>query len=83
MTELICMSEKKWKINYKDEPWSSNSSGEWMEGIGFYEITFEDARYGFISKEAWDSQKTGSILKFVEQMLNDAHRLALDEINKI
>lgn len=71
--------EKKWVINYKDEPWSSSSGGEWSEGIGFYELTFEGHRYGFISKEAWDKQKTGEILQFVEQMLNDAHSLALKE----
>lgn len=77
--EIAKMSEKKWEITYKDMPWSSVHQGVASEGMGFYEISFDGHRYGFISKEAWDEQKTGDILKLVEQMLNDAHSLALRE----
>lgn len=68
-----------WSIEYKDEPWATLHEGKQAQGVGFYRITFEEAHYGFISKEAWDNQKTGEILAFVECMLNDAHRLALKE----
>lgn len=73
------MTDRPWKITYKDEPWSSLCGDKVGDGIGFHEITFEDSRYGFISKKAWDSQCTGDILKLVEVMLNDAHSLALKE----
>lgn len=72
-------SKKKWEITYKELVWSSIYHGKKQEGIGYYEISFDGHRYGFISKEAWDDQKTGEILEFVEQMLNDAHSLALKE----
>ena len=71
------MKEKKWEILYRDEPWFSSSADSVGDGIGFYEIKFEGSKYGFMTKEAWDNTKTGDILKFVEQMLNDAHDLAL------
>lgn len=70
---------KPWKIEYKEDPWSTLHDGKVAEGIGFYRITFEDSHYGFISKEAWDALDTGQILSFVEQMLNDCHKLALRE----
>ncbi len=73
------MKEKPWKIEFKDEPWSSVFEGKLSEGVGFYVINFDGSRYGFISKDAWDDQKTGDILTLVEHMLNDAHQLALKE----
>jgi hypothetical protein len=70
---------KKWTIEFKDMLWASINNGIKSEGMGFYIINFDGHRYGFISKEAWDKQTTGEILEFVEQMLNDAHSLALKE----
>lgn len=76
----IYMNEKKWKIEFINEPWmTTKQPGTWMEGMGFYRIIFEGNCYGMISKEAFDDKKTGDILEFVEQMLNDAHSLALKE----
>lgn len=72
---------KPWKIEYKDEPWATLHEGKEAKGMGFYRLTFEDAHYGFISKEAWDALDTGQILSFVEQMLNDAHNLALRQVD--
>lgn len=69
--------KKPWKIEYKNEPWATSSAESKGEGVGYYVISFEDERYGFISKEAFDNQSTGQILVLIEQMLNDAHRLAL------
>lgn len=72
------MNEKKWKIEFLDEPWMTlNTPGTVMEGKGFYRITFENNHYGMISKEAFDDKKTGEILQHIELMLNDAHDLAL------
>lgn len=71
------MTTKPWSITYKDEIWSTHCSGVSSDGKGFYQISFEGSHYGFISQAAWDRIKTGDILKFVEQMLNDAHDLAL------
>jgi hypothetical protein len=68
--------KKAWKIEYKDGDWHSLHDGNIGQGRGYYEITFNDCRYGIISKEAWDEKKTGNILEFVEMMLNDAHSLA-------
>lgn len=68
---------KPWKIEYKEEPWASIHHGEKADGIGFYRISYEDAHYGFISKEAFDKQTTGDIMPLLEQMLNDSHDLAL------
>jgi hypothetical protein len=75
--EMEEKAKKAWHVTYKDEPWSSIVQGKQSEGIGFYEITFKGLRYGFISKEAWDTQSTRDILHLVEKMLNDAHDLAL------
>jgi len=72
-------NDKKWKIEFEDKPWSTISEGVKSEGQGFYKISFDGLHYGFISKEALDKQTTGEILAFVEQMLNDAHSLALKE----
>jgi hypothetical protein len=71
------MKENKWKIEYKDEEWSSIYESKAYNGRGFYEITFDGNFYGFISKDSWDKKSTGEILGFVEAMLNDAHNLAL------
>jgi hypothetical protein len=71
------MSDKKpWKIEYRNEPWMTSTPNGKGDGIGYYVITFEDARYGFISKDAFENQSTGQILVLIEQMLNDAHELA-------
>lgn len=74
---LQAMTNKPWSITYKDEPWYVNSQGVPSEGKGFYRITFERLHYGMITKQAWDNLTTGQILSLVEQMLNDAHDLAL------
>lgn len=75
------MSEKKWKIEFDEKAaWHSVINGQASTGYGVYTITFNDNKYGFISKEAWDKQTTGDILSVVERMLNDAHSLALKEV---
>lgn len=71
------MSCKKWTIEFNPDYWTQIHEGKKSEGNGFYKIKFEDSFYGFILAQAWDELKTGEILCFIEQMLNDAHNLAL------
>ena len=76
------MSDKKWEIKFKDAPHSCLHEGKVYEGRGYYQLFFDGSHYGTITCEAWDNRKTGEILAFVEIMLNDAHQLALGELNK-
>jgi hypothetical protein len=70
--------KKKWDLQYHDEPMFNITDGKVTKYVnGYYTISFEGAMYGSFSKEAFDEMKTGEILKFVEQMLNDAYDLAL------
>ncbi len=74
---------KKWKIEYKDEPMFTITDEDRVTNYsgGYYNITYNDYIYGAISKEAFDEMSNEEILKIVEQMLNEAHDLALKQHN--
>lgn len=72
------MSEKKWKIEYQNEPMFNIDGGKLKNyQNGYYTISFENSKYGSVSKKAFDEMKTSELLPLIEQMLNDAHDLAL------
>lgn len=78
------MNENKnpWKIEYKDEPWSTVSSKYAGKGVGYYKIMFNDMEYGFFTKDSFDDQSIEYILTLITRMLNDAHDLALQNKDK-
>lgn len=72
---------KNWKIEYINEPMFTITGEDRVTNYqtGYYKITYEGCMYGTIGKQAFDEMKTGDILHLVEQMLNDAHDLALKQ----
>ena len=76
------MTSNKWTFEYKDLPWANMHPLGKSEGKGFYKINFNGLTYGFISKDAWNEEKTGELLALVIKMLNDAYDLAIRDINK-
>ena len=72
------MREKIWKIEFIPEATFSIDDGKVTNyENGYYIITSEGHKYGSIGKAAFDDMKTGEILGFIENMMNDAHDLAL------
>lgn len=64
-----------WKVEFKDGIWHSIHGGISFEGEGYYELTYQENRYGCFSKEALDGKNTGEILEMIASMLNDVAQL--------